>query len=45
MLLFFIGFICGIVAGQELEAIPQLKPQIIKTYHKLFKHDAPPKDE
>lgn len=45
MLLFIIGFICGIVVGQELEAIPQLKPRIIETYHKLFKQDAPPKDE
>jgi|MDSY01.1.fsa_nt_gb hypothetical protein len=44
MLFYILFFICGVVAGQELKSIPQLKPQIIKTYHKLFKEDAPSED-
>lgn len=48
MFYFLLGFVCGILAGQEL-SIPKLKPHIIKTYAKLFPKDAdnvePKKDE
>jgi|MDSZ01.2.fsa_nt_gb hypothetical protein len=45
MFLFFIGVICGIVVGQELDGLPKLKPKIIQAYEKLFTNDTPSKNE
>lgn len=48
MFYFLLGFVCGILVGQEL-SIPKLKPHIMATYTKLFPKDAdtfePKKDE
>jgi len=36
MFLFIIGFVCGIVIGQELDNIPKLKPKLLATYANFF---------
>ena len=39
MFYFLFGFVCGVVAGQEL-GIPKFKPHIMATYAKLFPKDS-----
>lgn len=31
-----IGFLCGIYVGQEMPAVPKLKPKLQMLYDKLF---------
>ncbi|MDA7838808.1 hypothetical protein N9A45_00575 [bacterium] len=35
MFYFILGFVCGVVVGQEL-GLPKFKPHIMATYTKLF---------